>query len=116
EEKAKPQTADKSDKGENPPKLSEPSGLLDTRAFYDIIMPRKQVKAYVFGHTHDWHYAKREDLHLVNLPPTAWLFKQGRVRGWVDLNLTENGATFELHSLDPKHPQHGEKLDLKWRG
>jgi hypothetical protein len=92
-----------------------PSGLLDTKAFYDVIMPRKQVKAYVFGHTHDWHYSKREDLHLVNLPTTAWLFKAGPPRGWVDLNLTENGATFELRSLDTKHPQHGEKLELTWR-
>ena len=24
-------------------------------------------------------------------------------------------TTLELRSLDPKHRQHGEKLDLKWR-
>lgn len=92
-----------------------PSGLLDTKAFYDVIMPRKQVKAYVYGHTHDWSYSKREDLHLINLPTTAWLFKAGPPRGWVDLNLHENGATFELRSLDVKHPKHGEKLEMKWR-
>jgi predicted phosphodiesterase len=91
------------------------SGLIDTQAFFDAILPRKQVKAYVFGHTHDWHYLKRDDVHFINLPPTAWLFKAGRPRGWVDLNLTDAGATFELRSLDPKHPQHGQKLDLKWR-
>jgi Icc protein len=91
------------------------SGLTDTKAFFDIIFPRKQVKAYVFGHTHDWHYLKQDDVHFVNLPPTAWLFKAGKPRGWVDLSLAEDGATFELHSLDPKHPQHGQKLDLKWR-
>jgi hypothetical protein len=90
-------------------------GLTDTQAFFDVILPRKQVKAYVFGHTHDWHHLEREGVHFVNLPPTAWLFKEGKPRGWVDLNLGENGATFELRSLDPKHPQHGEKLDLKWR-
>jgi len=107
----KPEPYVKSPNSEKP----GPSGLLDTKAFYDIIMPRKQVKAYVYGHTHDWHYSKREDLHLINLPPTAWLFKAGRPRGWVDLNLTQNGATFELRSLDTKHPQHGEKLELTWR-
>jgi Icc protein len=91
------------------------TGLEDTHAFLDIILPRKQVKAYVFGHTHEWHYQQREAVHFINLPPTAWLFKEGPPRGWIDLNLTETGATFELHSLDPKHPQHGQKLDLKWR-
>jgi Icc protein len=92
------------------------SGLIDSKAFLDVIAPRKQVKAYVFGHTHDWRYERRDDgLHLVNLPPTAWLFKEGRPRGWVDLILADAGATFELRSLDPKHPQHCEKLDLKWR-
>jgi Icc protein len=89
--------------------------LTDTQAFFDVLLPRKQVKACVFGHTHDWHHLQRDGLQLVNLPPTAWLFKQGKPRGWVDLNLTETGATFELRSLDPKHAQHGEKLDLKWR-
>jgi hypothetical protein len=33
----------------------------------------------------------------------------------VDLNLTDRGATFGLHCLDPKHPQHGQKLELAWR-
>jgi Icc protein len=89
--------------------------LTDTQAFFDVLLPRKQVKACVFGHTHDWHHLQRDGLQLVNLPPTAWLFKQGKPRGWVDLNLTETGATFELRSLDPNHPQHAEKLDLKWR-
>ena len=91
------------------------SGLEDTKAFLDIILPRKQVKAYIFGHTHEWQYQDHEGLHFINLPPTAWLFKEGPPRGWVDLTLTETGATVELHALDPKHPQQGQKLDLKWR-
>ena len=91
------------------------SGLIDTQALLDILLPRKQVKAYVYGHTHEWRHQKLDGLHLVNLPPTAWLFKEGPPRGWVDLNLAAAGATFELHSLDPKHPRHGEKLDLTWR-
>jgi hypothetical protein len=97
------------------PKKEKLSGLTDTQAFWDTVLPRKQVKAYVFGHTHDWTHRENQGLHLVNLPPTAWLFKEGKPRGWVDLTLREDGATFELRSLDAKHPQHGEKLELKWR-
>ena len=94
---------------------SKGGSLTDTQALLDVVMPRKQVKALIFGHTHDWHHYERDGVQFVNLPPTAWLFKAGRPRGWVDMNLTETGATFELRSLDTKHPEHGQKLDLKWR-
>jgi 3',5'-cyclic-AMP phosphodiesterase len=91
------------------------SSLTDTKAFMDVILPRPQVKAYVYGHTHLWQHSEREGLHLVNLPPTAWLFDGTRPRGWVDLMLGERGATFELRCLDERHPQHGQKLGLAWR-
>jgi Icc protein len=91
------------------------TGLTDTKALLDVILPRKQVKAYVYGHTHSWRHADRDGLHWVNLPPTAWLFGQGKPRGWVELTLAEQGATFELHTLDAAHAQNGEKLELKWR-
>ncbi len=91
------------------------AGLIDTRAIYDVILPRKQVKALVFGHTHDWNSFVEEGVHCVNLPATAWNFKPGQPRGWVDLTLGENGATFELRSLDPTHPEHGDVVEAKWR-
>lgn len=91
------------------------SGLTDTQPLLDILLPRKQVKAHVFGHTHNWTHFTRDGLHSVNLPPTAWVFKEGRPQGWTDLRLTESGATFELRCLDTTHPEHGQKLDLKWR-
>ncbi len=91
------------------------SGLEDTKALLDILLPRKQVKAYIFGHTHDWHREERDGLHLINLPPVAWIFKEGRPAGWVDTHLREDGATLELRALDTKHPLHGEKYELNWR-
>jgi predicted phosphodiesterase len=91
------------------------TGLTDTQALLDILYHRKQVKAHVFGHTHTWTTFTREGLHSVNLPPTAWVFKEDRPQGWTDLRLTESGATFTLNCLNPKHPQHAQVLDLKWR-
>jgi DNA repair exonuclease SbcCD nuclease subunit len=91
------------------------TGLIDAPALLAALLPRKQVKALVFGHTHDWRHVERDGLHLVNLPSTAWVFQPGKARGWVDLTLAEAGGTFELRCLDPKHKQHGEKLALKWR-
>lgn len=90
-------------------------GLVDTKAFLELVLPRKQVKAWIFGHTHAWGHTERDGLHLVNLPPTAWLFVPEKPAGWVDVKLKENGAVFELVALKKDHLQHGQKLDLKWR-
>ena len=90
-------------------------GLRDTVALYGVLLPRKHVKAVIFGHTHDWKTAEHEGLHLVNLPPVAYVFRAGRPNGWVDARLHENGIALELRSLDPRHEQHAETVELTWR-
>lgn len=90
-------------------------GLRDTVPLYEVLLPRKHVKAVVFGHTHDWKVAEHEGLHLVNLPPVAYVFRRGRPNGWVDARLRESGLTLELRALDPRHDQHGETRELQWR-
>ena len=91
--------------------------LVDSRPFLKLLMPRKQVKAYIFGHTHMWNVGQPLGIGLVNVPTTAWIFEKiaEQPRGFVTAQLRPDGATFKLHSLDPKHPKHGEKIDLKWR-
>jgi Icc protein len=95
--------------------LAKRDGLVDTPALMEILLPRKQVKAYIFGHTHDWHHEVREGLHLLNLPPTAWLFKPEKPNGWVDMKLGEGEAAVELRCIDVKHAQHGQRIGMKWR-
>ncbi len=92
-----------------------PAGLKDTEALLKVLMPRKQAKAYFYGHTHCWNIGRRTDLHLVNIPATAWLFNKSQPRGFITVQLRSDVATFELHALDRKHAKHGEKIDLKWR-
>lgn len=92
------------------------SGLRDTEALYEVIVSRKHVKAFFFGHSHRWKIAEHEGIQLVNLPATAWLFGKTQPRGWVDAKLGDGGATLVLNSLDTKHPLHGETVELKWRG
>ncbi len=91
------------------------SGLHDTEALYEVILPRKQVKAYVFGHSHTWRLGKVDDLHLINLPATAWLFGDYRLRGWIDALLRPNGVALTVRGLTPDVPHHGETFDLTWR-
>jgi 3',5'-cyclic AMP phosphodiesterase CpdA len=102
----------------NPPQAkygNHPGGITDWPALSDVILPRRQVKALIFGHTHDWTSEQLEGVHLINLPPTAYVFTAGRPNGWVDAYVREDGVSLQLRSLDEKHPEHGQKLDLKWR-
>jgi 3',5'-cyclic AMP phosphodiesterase CpdA len=91
------------------------TGLRDTERLFGVVVPRKQVKALTFGHTHRWGRDRHEGVHLVNLPPVAYLFSKGPPNGWVDVRLREGGATLTLHALDPKHPQDGDTAELTWR-
>ena len=42
----------------NPGTIAKVGGLKDTDALFAVIRPRKQVKAYIFGHTHFWHVGR----------------------------------------------------------
>jgi len=98
-----------------PDERPKPSGLTDTKALLDVLIPRTQVKALFYGHTHVWEMAERSGIHCVNLPAVAYVFSPGQPSGWVDAHLQESGMTLELRCIDPTHPKHGEKVDLKWR-
>jgi 3',5'-cyclic-AMP phosphodiesterase len=90
-------------------------GLIDTQKLLDVLLPRRQVKALLYGHTHVWKVEKREDLHCVNLPTTAYVFRPGEPTGWVDAFLSETGMRLELRCLDNTHLKNREKHDLIWR-
>jgi len=90
-------------------------GLEDTSALFDVLEPRKHVKAMVFGHTHSWFVARWKEIHLINLPPTGYLFQPDRPNGWVSAILKEDGLNLVLHALDKKHAENGTTVDLKWR-
>ena len=98
-----------------PDERPEPSGLVETKELLDTLLPRKQVKALFFGHTHDFSIEQREGMQLVNLPPTAYVFQEGKPNGWIDMQVTPRGAMLELRCLDPAHPQHGKLFELNWR-
>jgi len=90
-------------------------GLTDTQAFLDVVLPRRQVKAIVFGHTHVWRHFVHEKLHFINLPTTAYVFHHEQPAGWVDAHLGTTELRLQLNALDPTHPQHKELLTFPWR-
>jgi 3',5'-cyclic-AMP phosphodiesterase len=92
------------------------AGLKDSAAFAGLFEQHRHVKAYIFGHTHDWSIEQHASgVHLINLPPTGYVFKTGRPSGWVRTLLAVDSMEIELRSLDPKHPEHGKVQQLKWR-
>lgn len=90
-------------------------GLQDTGALMKVLEPRRHVKAYFFGHTHRWEQREQAGIHLINLPPVAYTFRQGDPAGWVQCVVGPAGATLRLRSLTPEHPAHDRPVELAWR-
>jgi 3',5'-cyclic AMP phosphodiesterase CpdA len=91
-------------------------GLKDTLPFLEVIRPRKHVKAYIYGHTHNWKVEQdTSGIHLINLPPVAYVFRDGDPSGWVHATLSQEGMRLEFHSVDPSHKANGEIHNLQWR-
>jgi hypothetical protein len=100
----------------NPGLTEKAPGLKDTAALFEVIRPRKQVKAYFFGHTHVWSVTQDSSgIHLINLPPVAYLFKEGTPNGWVRATVASDSMKLELRCLDTAHKAHGQINELKWR-
>jgi 3',5'-cyclic AMP phosphodiesterase CpdA len=99
----------------NPDRLINVHGLKDTARLFDVLVPRRHVKAYFYGHTHRWQIGRESKIHLVNVPTTAWLFEPGEPRGLLTAQIRPDGATITLHSLDHRHAKHGQKVELPWR-
>lgn len=92
------------------------SGLIDSEAFLNILSTRPAAKAYIYGHSHTWLLKQGSDnLHEINLPPTAYVFDKARPSGWVRATISGNGISLELRSINPAHPEHGKSQDLIWR-
>lgn len=99
---------------EPPPEGKVWGGLKDTADFIQLLKSHRQVKAFIFGHSHDWSVRKHDSLQLINLPPVAYVFAAGKPNGWVAANVRENGLSLKLHTIDPAHRQNGEQVQLTW--
>ncbi|MSU72248.1 MAG: phosphohydrolase [Opitutus sp.] len=100
----------------NPRVAADKITLIDEDAFYAIIRPRRQVKAYLFGHSHRWNVGKDPSgIHLINLPTTAYVFEAGRPAGWVLAQLEPRGLNLQFRGLDPKRAEHLQAVALTYR-
>ncbi|MCA9090382.1 MAG: metallophosphoesterase [Planctomycetaceae bacterium] len=97
-----------------PPEGKRFTGLADTTEFVELLEARPHVKAYIFGHTHSWSATRHGNLHLINLPPVAYVFGKDRPNGWTQATFTPTGVTLELNTINSAHPLSGEKKELTW--
>ena len=91
-------------------------GMHDGSSLLKLLAERKHARAYVYGHTHEWQYDRRDHLHLINQPAVSYYFGKGHAHGWVDMKLTEMSANLELHCINPKHKQHGDRRQISLKG
>lgn len=100
----------------NPGTAESIRGLKDTEELFQVIRPRSQVKAFIFGHTHNWKATvDSSGIHLINLPPVAYTFLESNPSGWVQATAQSDGLKLELRCIDPSHKEHARIVDLKWR-
>jgi 3',5'-cyclic-AMP phosphodiesterase len=99
---------------EPPPEGKPWGGLRDTADMMALLAGHPHVKALIFGHTHNWSVTRRDRLHLINLPPVAYVFAAGKPNGWVLAEAHARGLTLDLRTIDPAHPQHRERVELTW--
>ncbi|WP_437193148.1 metallophosphoesterase family protein [Planctomicrobium sp. SH527] len=98
-----------------PPESGKPwGGIQDTEAFYELLKSRKQVKAFFYGHSHRWHIEQKDGIHLVNLPPVAYVFNPELPNGWVLAQLNAKGIGLHLHTIAADHKLNNQKVDLTW--
>ena len=89
--------------------------LMDREEFWDVVQSAKQVKAYIYGHTHLYRQSVRDDVHLINLPALGWEFQSGaQPLGWSDVEISGNGIQLTLHSLSADHPKNGDVRKFEW--
>ena len=87
-------------------------GMPDGFSLLKLLAERKHARAYVYGHTHEWQHDRRDHLHLINQPAVSYYFGKGHAHGWVDMKLTEMSADLELHCINRKHKQHGDRRQI----
>ncbi|WP_425613688.1 metallophosphoesterase [Anatilimnocola sp. NA78] len=90
-------------------------GIQDTKELFEILVPHKQVKAVFYGHTHNWSQKVHEGIHLVNLPPIAYVFAVDKPSGWVEAAIGPKSMELTLHGIGPANEAHGKKIELAWR-
>jgi hypothetical protein len=93
----------------------EDGSLVDSQKLLDAMNPHPQVKAVFYGHSHRYGIETRDGIHFINVPSTAYNFRDQDPVGWMDMTLSGGGADLRLHAMAGNTGMEGTKASLKWR-
>jgi 3',5'-cyclic AMP phosphodiesterase CpdA len=93
----------------------EDGSLVDAPKLLETIAPLPQVKAVFYGHSHEYGVETRNGIHLVNVPSTAYNFRDQDPVGWVEMALTRTGAKLRLNAMAGNTKPDGTEASLEWR-
>ena len=96
------------------PDLS-PVGLKDYDEFQRLVLPRRQVKLILFGHTHIFRAWETEGLHFVNLPALGFRLRPDTSLGWMSANFEPDGAKLTFRGVNRRQKDDGVVKELHWR-
>jgi 3',5'-cyclic AMP phosphodiesterase CpdA len=97
------------------PDLASDTGLVDAERLLQILLPRRQVKALIYGHTHTYRLEQLDGMHLINLPAIGYNFADGEVIGWMGSEFSREGAELRLHALGGNMALDGKIASLSFR-
>ena len=89
-------------------------GVEDSDRLLDLLQTKPHVKAVVTGHMHQFRIFKWRQVHFISLPSVGYTFDVKEPVGWMQVQLQEDGAAFELRTLDTKHARHRTRVKLNW--
>lgn len=93
-----------------------PGGLTDSVELWEILAPRKQVKAYIHGHIHHRSNAEHKGIHIINTPATSYVGNpKASTTGWTIAKLSPQGITLTTRTTDDQHPWNHQSKTLTWR-
>ena len=90
-------------------------GLNDGAALMDVLRPRTQVKAIVYGHLHRWRLDTDAGIHVIGLPATSFVFRPGEPIGYVDAALSATELCLTRRGLANRTDEDGQTVRLALR-
>jgi 3',5'-cyclic AMP phosphodiesterase CpdA len=89
-------------------------GLRDSEALMQVLRPRGQVKAVIFGHNHTWRVRLDGGIYLINLPAVGYTFDHNQPLGWCRFRPEPDGASWELRCVAGTRATGRHRFRLLW--
>ncbi len=91
-------------------------GISDTKEFLAAVDRHRNVRAIVYGHRHEMEFRTHgAGVHVIGAPPTSWVFKPRRPRGWLLMTPASKSLTVEYVPLHDKQRVKAFTKKLTWQ-